>query len=156
MQLFGGRATESPAEFWRKTAEKRGGPIGFVSFATYLGASGSGIQELSGLLYDVGGTIWFEDFERDNWLSRIVRSRTSYEKTEFSFSRADARFARMVRRRGALRALTGPSEDALAPATFWSRVFSTPILQVKMKDGSSLFFDLLLKKEFLALFPRDG
>ena len=153
MQLFGRGPEESPAEFWRQTGEKRGGAIGFMSFATMLGRSGEEILDLPGLLYTVGGTVWFEDFERDNWLSRIARARRTFEKTELSFATADVRSVRLVTRGGALRSIAGRvSPETLRPATVLDRIFSTPIVQVAMQDGSSLFIDLIQKKEFLALF----
>ena len=93
MKLFGRQPEESPAEFWRQTAESRGGPIGFKSFATLLGRSQAEILELPGLLYTVGQVAWFEDFERDNWLLRIVRTRRTFEKTELSFAMAEVRYA---------------------------------------------------------------
>ena len=37
MQWFGRRQEESPEDFWRETAAKRGGEIGFLTFATLLG-----------------------------------------------------------------------------------------------------------------------
>jgi hypothetical protein len=152
MKLFGRRPDDSPAEFWRKTGEKRGGTIGFMSFATLLGRSQDHIVDLPGLLYAVGGTVWFEDFERDNWFSRIVRTRDTYAKTEISFALADVLSTRLVTRGGALRSITGPvPPDALRPATLLNRIISTPIVQVAMRDGSSLFIDLINRKQFLAL-----
>ncbi len=155
MQLWSRKNEESPQDFWKETAEKRGGPIGLTSFATFLGRSRGELLELPGLLYTVGSVVWFEDFERDNWLSRLVRNRHSFEKTELSFAVAEVRHAKLVTRRGAVSAISGTVEpDSLRSVTFFNRIVSNPIMQAALQDGSSLFFDLLLKKEFLALFAQ--
>ncbi len=92
-------------------------------------------------------TVWFEDFERDNWIARLVRTRTKYEKTELSFSKADVRYTRLVTRGGALGSITRPvPPDSLRPANFLNRILSTPIMQVALQDGSSLFFDLIRRR----------
>ena len=58
-------------------------------------------------------------------------------------------------RRGAVSAISGTVEpDSLRSVTFFNRIVSNPIMQAALQDGSSLFFDLLLKKEFLALFAQ--
>ncbi len=153
MQLWSRRKEESPEAFWQETAEKRGGPIGLTSFATFLGRSHDELVELPGLLYTVGSMVWFEDFEHDNWLARVVRPRGSFTKTEFSFAVADVQGARLVTRRGAMGAIAGGvASDSLRPVSFFDRVVANPVMLFAMKDGSSLFFDLLLKKEFLGLF----
>jgi len=151
--LFRGGRDEDPAEFWRATAAKRGGEIGYFTFATLLGGSARGSDGLPGLLYAVDDALWFEDFERDNWLSKIVAGRTKYEKTELRFGRADVRYARLVSRGGAARCIGGGvPPDRLAPASFLTRAFSTPAVQVAMTDGSSLFFDIMKRSQFLDLF----
>jgi hypothetical protein len=155
MQWLRRRPEENPADFWRQTAEKRGGEVGFFTFATFLGKSSDQFQGLPGLLYTVKDSVWFEDFERDNWLSRIVSSRQKYEKTELSFLLAEVRLARLVSKIGATRCIGGAvSSEKLPPVSFLTRIFSTPVTQVGLDDGSSLFFEVMLRKEFLALLPR--
>src|SRR5208337_2723002 len=105
MQWFGRRREESPDEFWRQTAAKRGGEIGFLTFATLLGRSADQPLDLPGLLYTVGDMVWFEDFERDNWLAKIMGGRRKFEKTEVSFSKAEVRATRLVSRSGAMRCI---------------------------------------------------
>ena len=143
---------EDPAEFWRETAARRGGEIGFFTFATLLGKSGGTVLNLPGLLYMVGDTVWFEDFERDNWLSRILSSRQKYEKTELSFPVSEVKFTRVVSRAASARCIGGVvAPENLAPASFFTRVFSTPVAQVGLRDGSSIFLEVMLRKELFAL-----
>jgi hypothetical protein len=154
MQLFRKGPEESPADFWRQTAEKRGGQIGFFTFATFLGKSSDRFMGLPGLLYTVNDAVWFEDFERDNWLSRIITSRQKYEKTELTFLLTEVRLARLVSKVGATRCIGGAvAAEKLPPASFLTRMFSTPVSQIALEDGSSLFFEIMQRKEFFALLP---
>ncbi len=153
MQWFGRSREESPDEFWRQTAAKRGGEIAFLTFATLLGRSADQPLDLPGLLYLVGETLWFEDFERDNWLSKIMGGRKKFEKTEISFLRGEVRAVQLVSRAGAARCIAGavPAER-LSPVSAVGRIFSTPIVQVSLSNGTSLFFDMIRRGDFIALF----
>jgi hypothetical protein len=153
MQWFGRGREEDPEEFWRQTAAKRGGEIGFLTFATLLGRSADQPLELPGLLYTVGDMVWFEDFERDNWLARIMGGRRKFEKTEISFSTKEVTAARMVTRTAAIRCITGavPAEK-LPAASALGRILSNPIVLVTLAGGTSLFFDMIRRNEFVALF----
>jgi hypothetical protein len=151
MQLIRSRAKETdPGEFWRQTGEKRGGEVSFRTFATFLGASGDKLLSLPGLLYGVGEAFWFEDFERDNWLSRILSSKQSFAKTELTFSRADVEFTRIVSRRSAYRCITGAvAATDLRTMSAVARFLSASVTQVGLRDGTSLFFETMLQAEFL-------
>jgi hypothetical protein len=151
MQFLGKRNAEDPAAFWRATAEKRGGAIGFLTYASLLGRSNGTPLELAGLLYTVGEAVWFEDFEKDNWLTRMVGNKSAFVKTEITFSIADVAFTRLVTRVGALACIAGKKEPAQLPAaTALDRFFSTPLVAVGLRDGSALFLDVIRRKEFIA------
>ena len=155
MQLWGKRQDENPAEFWQKTGERRGGTIGLFTFATLLGRSGDGVLGLPGLLYTVGDRIWFEDFERDNWLSKLLGSRQKYEKTELSFDKNEVTFSRLVSRGGAYRCIGGRvAPDALAPMSGLIRLFAAHALQVGIHDSSSVFLEVLREEEFRSFLGK--
>jgi len=157
MQWFGRGREESPEDFWRQTAAKRGGEIGFLTFATLLGRSADQPLDLPGLLYVVGETVWFEDFERDNWLAKIIGGRKKFEKTEISFARAEVRATQLVSRASASRCIAGalPAEK-LSAVSAVGRILSTPIVQVTLSNGTSLFFDMIRRGEFIGLFSLSG
>jgi hypothetical protein len=138
------------ASFWRGVGERRGGEVGFYSFATYAGRAGDGPAGLAGLLYRVGDRFWFEDFERESWLLRILPPRRPFAKTEFSFERTAVTAVRVVSRSAAYRCLRGAAAPAstatLGPA---GRFFTTPVVQVTLADGSALFFEVMREREFL-------
>ena len=149
MQLFRSKGKDmDPQEFWRQTGEKRGGEVGFRTFATFLGASAEKQLGLPGLLYRVGDALWFEDFERDNWLARILSSRSSFQKTELSFQASEVEFTRIVSRRSAARCIAGAIDPrALKPMPGFARFLSAAVTQVGLKNGTSLFFEVMLQAE---------
>jgi hypothetical protein len=139
------------ASFWRGVGERRGGEVGYYSFATFVGRTGSAMAGLAGLLYRVGDRFWFEDFERDSWLLRIVPPRRPFAKTEFSFERAAVTAVRVVSRAAAHRCLRGGvAPGATAPLGRGGRLASTPVVQVNLDDGGALFFEVMREREFLA------
>jgi len=151
MQWLGRGKEEDPQEFWERTAARRGGQIGFMTFATLLGRAGDRALELPGLLYVVGETVWFEDFEKDNWLAKIMGGRKKFEKTELSFGRAEIRVSRLVSRSAALRCIAGVLQaDHLRGVSAWTRIFSTPIVLVSLHNGTTLFFDMIRRAEFVS------
>jgi hypothetical protein len=151
MQWLRRAQDDDPAEFWRQTAERRGGEVRFFTFATLVGRSGGSFLNFPGLLYLVGDLFWFEDFERENWLSKIFASRTKWEKTELSFSKSEVQFTRIVARGGAARCIAGSiPPEKVAPASILTMIFSSPLIQVGLRDGAAIFFEILQRKEFLA------
>jgi len=137
--------------FWRGVGERRGGEVGFTSFATYAGRSGGGPVALAGLLYRVGDRFWFEDMERDNWLLRILPPRRPFAKTEVSFGRSEVAAVRVVSRSTSFRCLRGsirPTETAALGRL--GRLIATPVVQVLLTDGSALFFEVMRESAFLA------
>jgi len=144
---------EDPQEFWKATAEKRGGEVGFTTFATLLGSPADRYRGLPGLLYTVGESVWFEDFERDNWFARIVAPKSKFEKTELSFRRREVRSARLIARNAALRCIAGSLEpDRIATLSGIGKLLHSPAVQVQMSDGTSLFLEVMRAPEFVALF----
>jgi hypothetical protein len=152
MRLFGTgqREQESAEEFWRRTEEARGGPVGMRTVATYLGRSGSRILRLSGLIYTIGGTVWFEDFEKDNWFARIVDRGTRYEKTVLSFLKADVEFTRSVTSGTANGCILGSVDpQRTRPLSAFRRLFATRALQIHLHAGHSMFFEVLMEAELI-------
>jgi hypothetical protein len=157
MQLFGKKNVEDPDAFWRTTAEKRGGAIGFITYATLLGRTKDAILDRAGLLYTVGDAVWFEDFERDNWLARMMNGKTAFVKTEITFSLSEVVFTRAVSRSNAMASIAGKKEPASLPViTALGRFLSTPFIMVGLRDGTALFFDAIRRRELLALFQGDA
>jgi hypothetical protein len=144
-----------PAEFWRQTSEKRGGEISFRTFAAFLGRSGEKLLGLPGLLFIVGDTVWFEDFERENWLSKIVSANREFKKTELSFAKSEVTFVRAVSRGSAYRCIAGRvPPDKLPLLTPRGRLFLSVAVQVGLRDGPSLFFEVINREPFLEMFDR--
>ena len=159
MQLFNlGRKSEvSFDDFWRQTAEKRGGEIGIITFATLLGQSGANILGLPGLMYTVGGgTVWFEDFEKDTLMARILGGKNKWEKTELSFQKSDVSFTRLVSKGTALRSINGGlAPESTRAISFLGLFFSTPALQIGFTQGHSLFFEVMRRDDMIGFLKPE-
>jgi len=153
MEWLRKREREEPAAFWKGVEERRGGPVTFSTFATFVGTAGSGRRDLPGLLYVANATAWFEDFEKDNWLYRIVGANRKYEKTELSFPLAEVAEVRFVGKARVDRCLAGAVPPAaVPPVARIMQIFAAPLVLVLLKDGGGMVFDLLERRKFAALF----
>ena len=152
MQWLRAKQSEDPAEFWKGVEARRGGPVTWSSFATLLGRPGGGRQELAGLLYVVSGTAYFEDFEKDSWLGKLVTGGKKFQKTELTFALGEVEQVKAVSRGAAAACVAGITPpDALREAPRLAQWFSPPVLQVSMRDGTALFLDLMERRAFIAL-----
>lgn len=135
---------EEAREFWRNKEREKGGPVSLYTFAIFIGRSEDRILNLSGLLYTVESKLYFEDFEKENWLMKIMNRKSAYEKTEFFVSTGDITGTRIVSRNSAMNCVEGfvgvQETKVLGNAL---RFFSKPILQINLRNGTALFFDVM-------------
>ncbi len=158
MKLFGigGDKELNVEEFWRQTAEKRGGAIGLITFATYLGGSGEDILGLPGLLYTVGDAVWFEDFEKDTWMARLLGGKGKYQKTELSFLKTDVEYARLVSRTTAFQSIHGGLDPRRTAAiTRLGLFFSVPAVQIGFSERA-LFFEVMKRDDLLRYLKKEA
>jgi hypothetical protein len=156
MELFRrSKPEESFDEFWKRTGDKRGGTVGTFTFSTFVGSSGGEVMGLPGLMYTVGDSLWFEDFERDNWLARLFGGKKSFQQTEVGFSRSDVSYTRVVSRSTAYRCIRGslPVESAkpLSPAL---RLFTTSVTQIGLASGTCHFFEIMKQAEIVSFLKK--
>ncbi len=143
--------TQTPDEFWSELEEKHGGKVRFFTFTKFLGRSQSTMDNLPGLLYIINNVLYFEDFEKDNMLARLVGRKKKFEKTEFSVSLDRLDKVRIVLRGQALNVIAGivPGGELQGISRLRS-FFSTPVYQLYLDDGESLFFEQVMdQKQFL-------
>ena len=137
-------------EFWAEKERERGGTIGFYTFATYLGMSDDRAVSLGGLLYTVNGKIYFEDFEKENWLLKLVNKKQKWGKTEFSVRTEDISCIRVVNRGSAMSCTGGRlSGEETKPLSPFMRIFTKPVAQLLLHNGSSLFFEIMRLGDFI-------
>ena len=145
---------QTPDEFWAEIEEKRGGKVSFFTFSKFIGRSRSDILNLPGLLYVVNNRAYFEDFEKDNMLAKLIGRKRKYEKTEFSFQIADVEKVQHVNQGNALKCISGVIADqdvkALSKA---ARIFTNPVYQLILSTRESLFFEQVMDdKAFVKVF----
>jgi len=137
-------------EFWAKKEEEKGGRVKFYTFATYMGRWSDRSVALGGLVYIVKNNIYFEDFEKENWILRVVQRKSKYEKTEFSIDIDDISETKITSRNSALNCIEGFVEPGntktLAPLM---KLLAKPVVQINLKNGSALFFEIMKAGEFI-------
>ena len=89
-------------KFWEEKESEKGGKVTFYTFATFLGRSSDRQVTNGGLVYIIDDKIYFEDFEKENWLVKLISRKQKYEKTEFSVKRSEISLTRIVTRNSAL------------------------------------------------------
>ena len=142
---------ESEAKkFWEEKEAEKGGKVTFYTFATFLGRSSDRQVTNGGLIYCIDDRIYFEDFEKENWLIKLVARKSKYEKTEFNFKTDDIEDTKIVSRNSALNCIAGYTEGSeTKPLTPLMRLFAKPVVQIIMKNGTSMFFDIMRASDFL-------
>ncbi len=131
-------------QFWEEKEIKYGAKVDYFTFATLLGASGSKIVRLGGLIYIIDGKICFEDFEKDNWFSKIVSKNRNYEKTEIEIDLNEIDYVKIISKSSAVRLITGLTNDnQIKTLKGIKRFLFQPIVQIKTASGKSYFFEIM-------------
>ncbi|RKX99411.1 MAG: hypothetical protein DRP54_07295 [Spirochaetes bacterium] len=141
--------TEEAKKFWSQKEKEKGGKVDFFTFATYIGRSNDKNVNLGGLLYTIKSGLYFEDFEKENWLYKIMGRSQKYEKTEFGIDINEIEEIKTVSKGSALNCIAGSINDGETKEI--SRIgafFFQPVTQIKMKTGYSLFFEIMRYREF--------
>jgi hypothetical protein len=139
-------------EFWNKVREKRGGEATVRAFGRYLGRSGDGlITERSGLVYLAAGKLWFETVETQAKIFGIPLpddEKRRSEPIDFGIGLDEIESAGVVGLKDALACVNGKYDSAnLKPLGFWGGFFDTGVLQVKLRDGTSVFVEASKDRE---------
>jgi hypothetical protein len=141
---------EEARNFWKDKEAEKGGKVNFYTFATFLGRSADRQVTNGGLIYTIDDRVYFEDFEKESWLIKLISKKQKYEKTEFSFDISDINRSKIISRNSALNCIAGyvDSENTriLSPLM---KLFSKPVVQIVMKNGTSMFFDIMRAGDFI-------
>lgn len=143
-------------KFWQEKEEALGGKVQFQTYATFLGEAGSeSFNGRGGLFYIVKDRLYFEDFEKHNALMALFnRKDDDYEKTILSFDLEEVVRGRRVAEREARACIAGQIDPEEVPALGPFRsFFARGCRQLFLKDGRSLFFEIMDDKALLGLLP---
>jgi len=144
------KTEEDYIAFWEERESQKGGKVKFYTYAKYLGRSNLESSELGGLLYIIDKKLYFEDFEKDNWFSKILGQKKKYEKTELNINIDSIKELKTTSKGSALNCITGVIDDESTKIFLnLQRLFFQPIIQIKLKEGYSHFFDIMRSKDFL-------
>jgi hypothetical protein len=151
------RYEDEARAFWEEKEKEKGGKVRFYTFATYYGRSGGRPSSLGGLLYLVKDRLYFEDFEKESWLLKIMNRKSTYEKTEFFINTPDITLSRVTSRGSALNCIEGFIEpENTKSVTGIVQWFVKPVLQISLKNGTAHFFEIMKMGRLLELLPQSA
>jgi len=144
------KVNEEAKKFWEEKEKIYGEPVKFYTFATFLGRSGGESVHLGGLIYIINKNLCFEDFERDNWFSKLITKDKKYEKTEFSIELDSIEKIQLVTKSSSIKCILGYIKDNETKIVKgFGRFILQPVTQIKLRDGNSYFFETMRQKELL-------
>ena len=148
---------EQTMNFLKEREERLGAKIILRTYALFY-LSGSGEKREYGVfIYSDGNTIVFEDFDRPPTFLGIElkrKNKEKYVKLERSFLISDVESACIVSRTSAIDSVRRGGE-AKESGSF-TKAFRKTLLEIKLKDGTKYYFELINSKEFIDFIKKEG
>jgi hypothetical protein len=105
----------------------------------------------------VKNRLYFEDFEKESWLLKIMNRKSTYEKTEFFLNTSDIVLSRVTSRGSALNCIEGYVEpENTKSVTGIMQWFVKTVLQISMNNGTAHFFEIMKMGQLLELLPQSA
>lgn len=141
---------EETEKFIESLEEKLGSPMSYRTFCTWYCDSDGNLRDRGVFLCRFSDSIYYEDFEpKNDFIGDILLgrkpSREKYVKMERVFAISDIESIRVVTRSAAESDMRREHREA----GFLSRLLSRLVLQLKLRDGTLLFFEAMDRKEFI-------
>ncbi|MGI6433533.1 MAG: hypothetical protein ACOXZ4_06855 [Sphaerochaetaceae bacterium] len=148
---------EETLQFLTELENRHGGPIGYKTYSTWFASTDGTIREFGVFLYEINGVFYYEDFERMPSLFgfslKPSKKRPAYVKMEGSFDPAAVISCTEVSKSQAQACADGyKAYDQIPEATVVQRIFSPLVSRLVFKEGHALFFEVIDRKAFKALF----
>ncbi len=140
--------------FVKNREERFKGKIRFMTYARYLGeASSHDLLNRGGILFLIGDTLHFEDFESTSGLKSIVNWKEDYVKREFSIDLEAISIIKEVIEKNAKDCIHGLlDENSLKPPlSGFLSIFSSSVIQIFSEGRVSMFFDFFKKRAFIEI-----
>lgn len=141
-------------EFIKEREQRLGRRIIFRTYSLYYGSSRGEERQWGVFLYSDGETFIFEDFDRPpTFLGIEIKSakREKYVKLERSFLKNEVEAIAQVTRSSAEAVVKGRARQA-RPSSLLDRLFRKNLTEVRLKNGETIYFELMEKENFSRLF----
>ena len=147
-------------QFIEKLEDRFGGPVAYRTYSTWFASDENQVREFGVFIYEINGIFHYEDFERRpsmfGFPIRAGKHQKPYVKMEGSFTPDMIESLSLVTKSQALSCAQGyRTQTTISPATGLRRVFSQLVTRVVLKDGPTLFFELINQKEFIKALKED-
>lgn len=145
--------SEESEQLLRELEQQNGGTISFKTYAVFIGRSGTGLENLGGLLYTIEDRLIFEDFEKQhNSLSMLLgKKKEAYEKFKIEFPVGQIMKLRELALPKAQRIAEGRLKaEKCPPIGPWSRYLSRIAVELQLSGGDALYFELFDPKGFFS------
>ena len=143
-------------EFLKEREARIGSRIIYRTYSLFYGSNTGEKREWGVFLYSDGKTFIFEDFDRKPRFLGIemnTSKRPKYEKMEHTFQKEDVQSIQLVTRTSAEDVIAKRSE-APKPASSFARTFRKTLTEIRLKDGTRYYFELMDQKELEAVFHK--
>lgn len=137
-------------DFISKLEEQLGAKITFKSFCTFYADNKGNIRESGVFLCRFDNSIYYEDFEpQHNDLVELIfnrqRKKKEFIKTSWKFDLDQVESMKIVNQQAARKDPNTEHKNSGA----LSKLLARQVVEIKLKDGSLLFFEPIDKKEFI-------
>ena len=147
-------------QFIEKLENRFGGPVGYRTYSTWFASDDGTVREFGVFIHEIGGVFRYEDFERRpsmfGFPIRPGKNQKPYVKMEGSFTPAMIESVSVISKNQALSIAQGErKQETVAPAGGLRRLFSQLVTRIVLKDGRTLFFELINRNEFIKALKED-
>lgn len=145
--------SEEANELLQELEEANGGKVLYKTYAILYCTSDEAaeLKQLAGLLYTVGDTLYFEDFEKQDTLFGFImpkKKKAKYEKFKIRLPLSEISDIYPVRSAGGKAVAEGKLDvSALKPATSFFSRFSQTALYIGKKQGGYWILEVLDERE---------
>lgn len=137
--------TEETRQFLAEREQRFGGKIVWRAFSLFYGDSEGNIRENGVLVFQIGNTFYYEDFEKtqNNILGIKVepKNKTEYVKFEGSFKAINVRGIDYVKRSDAINYIKGKTQKVRTVSAA-ARFFKEVVMSIEFEDGTMKFFEV--------------
>lgn len=147
----------SSEKYIQKLENQKGGKITYKCLALFYADTNKVVRDHGVFLYQVGKTMYYEDFMFKRQLLGIElnkKENEEYVKFESSFDIDDIEKMEIVSKKDALEYCSKGIRN-ISKAGFFTKTFGSTVLMINLKNGFTIFLDLI-SKDFIEHIKKEN